>query len=68
MALKYLMERKRRLANKTEKLVSLDYIKDAVITQMQPMFGTDIIDVTFGDVDKNGEMNVTIYTKKGKSK
>jgi hypothetical protein len=65
MALKYLMERKRRLAQKSEHLVSLGYIKDAIMCQLQPMYGAEIIDIDLGPLDRDGMVNTTIYTKKG---
>lgn len=64
MALKYLMNRRRRLCKTINKPVSLAFVKDAIITQMQPMFGSEIVDIDLGDVDADGNINITIFYRK----
>lgn len=57
--LKYVMNKRRQTAQKIKKELSSDFIKDAVITQIQPMFGQEVIDIDIGFPE------TIIYLRKG---
>lgn len=57
--LKYLMNKRRLTALKIKKELSSAFINDAVITQLQPMFGQEIVDLDIGFPE------TTIYLRKG---
>lgn len=66
LSLKYLKERQKRLSRHTTKEVSVGFVKDAIITQLQPiMSGRQIIDLDFGDTTPEGNMKMKIYYNKG---
>lgn len=64
------MLRRRKQCTVTEQDINLNQVKDAVITQLQPMhfWKGEIIDIDFGEVTAKGMMKLKIYTKGEKSK
>lgn len=66
LTLKFLKERQKRLSRSLTKEVNLGFVKDAVITQLQPiMSGRHIVDIDFGEVNTEGNMKMKIYYSKG---
>jgi hypothetical protein len=66
LSLKYLKERQKRLSRSLTKEVSAGFVKDAIITQLQPiMSGRHIVDIDFGEVNSEGLMKMKIYYSKG---
>lgn len=57
----------RKNTKKSEHSTSLGYIKDALITQVQPMYGTEIVDCDIEGLNAD-VIKVTYYLKKGGSK
>lgn len=66
MTLQYLVKRRRRLAQKQAKVVSLGFLKDSIISQLQPLYGPEIIDIDLGAVSSHDTMELTIYLQKGR--
>ena len=65
MTLRYLMDRRRKTWKKQEEDVSVSFIKDAVITQLEnlPFYRLgEIQDIDFGPVTPEGMMKLKIYT------
>lgn len=67
MTLRYLVNRRRKQWDTAQKQINLDFVKDAVIAQLQAVWTREeIMDIDFGEVTPEGMMNVTIYfNKKG---
>jgi hypothetical protein len=54
---------RRKNSKKIEKVVSLDFIKDALITQLQPIYsGQNIIDLDVGNLQD--PVSVILYIRK----
>lgn len=65
LSLKYLRERQKRMSRSTTKEVGVGFVKDAIITQLQPMMsGRNIVDIDFGEVNSEGNMKMKIYYSK----
>jgi hypothetical protein len=63
--LKYLRERQKKSCRTLTKEVGLGFVKDAVITQLQPiMSGRHIVDIDFGEINPEGNMKMKIYYSK----
>lgn len=60
MTLQFLEKRRRQRATKVVKSIHPGLIKDSLITQIQPWFAEDIVDIDLPDIK-----NLTIYLKKG---
>lgn len=58
------MNHRRKQWQKSKKEVSLGFIKDAIIAQLQPMWGNEIKDIDLDDGRTPDEVTVTIYTEK----
>jgi|KBSSwiStaDraftv2_1062776.scaffolds.fasta_scaffold09995_5 hypothetical protein len=66
LSLKFLKERQKRLSRSLTKEVGMGFLKDAIITQLQPiMSGRHIVDIDFGEVNPEGNMKLKIYYSKG---
>ncbi len=64
--LNYLKQRQKKLSRSLTKEVSLGFITDAIITQLQPiMSGRHITDIDLGEVSPEGLMKLKIYYNKG---
>jgi len=64
--LNYLKQRQKKLSRSLTKEVNLGFIKDAIITQLQPMMsGRHIVDLDLGEVSPEGLMKLKIYYSKG---
>lgn len=60
MTLTYLMKRRRQRANKIVKEINPEFVKDALICQLQTIFSSEIIDIDIPEFK-----TITIYTRKG---
>lgn len=64
--LKFLKQRLKMQSRSLTKEVSVGFVKDAIITQLQPiMSGRHIVDIDFGEVNAEGLMKMKIYYSKG---
>jgi len=67
MTSKFIMKLRRKNTDKTTKPTSIEYIKDALISQAQPMFGTEIVDVEIKGLE-TPSVDVTYFVRKGVKK
>lgn len=64
MTLKFLMNRRRKQWQATKKEASVAFVKDAVIAQLQTMWGAEIKDIDIDDGKTIDDLIITIYTDK----
>ena len=66
LTLNFLKQLQKRQCRTLTKEVSLGFVKDAIITQLQPiMSGRQIVDIDFGEINAEGNMKMKIYYNKG---
>lgn len=65
LTLNYLRQLLKKQSRSITKEVSVGFVKDAIITQLQPiMSGRQIVDIDFGEVNAEGNMKMKIYYSK----